>query len=107
MRRYWWFVWVKVAVLAVILLVGYFAVKSTVNALIEPYVLETPRETVSEPSDGEAEEEEANIVDRVMGWVENVLDVQLDYESMIFDYANDYAKEMIEQSDDERNLTNQ
>ena len=106
MRRYWWFVWVKVAVLAVVLLVGYFAVKHRVDTLVSPYVLDTPRETVAEtaPEAPDDAVESSNMVDKMMTWVEKKFGVQLDYERLIFDYANGYAKDMIRQSDEERNV---
>lgn len=103
MRRYWWFVWVKVAVLAVALFFAYQYVRDYVDELLSPYLIEAPEEAA--PSeDLEDSEDEGNKVDQLMGWVEEKLDVQINYEDLIFDYANDYAQKMIEQSDDERSV---
>lgn len=98
MRRYWWFVWVKVAVLAVALFFAYRYVHGVVDDLLSPYLLEESQE---EPS---ADDENENKVDQLMGWVEDKLDVKIDYENLIFDYANDYAQKMIEQSEEERTV---
>ncbi len=98
MRRYWWFVWVKVAVLAVALFIAYRFVSSQVNDMLSPYLIDEPTEAVVE------EDGEPNPVDKLMGWVERKLDVQINYEDLIFDYANEYAQKMMEESDEERNV---
>ncbi len=98
MRRYWWFVWVKVAVLAVALFFAYRHVHGVVDDLLSPYLLEESQE---EPT---VDDENENKVDQLMGWVEDKLDVKIDYENLIFDYANDYAQKMIEQSEEERTV---
>lgn len=100
MRRYWWFVWVKVAVLAVALFFAYRFVHGYVDDLLSPYLIEEPQETA--PSEDDTEE---NKVDALMGWVEDKLDVQINYEDLIFDYANEYAQKMIEESEQERDIT--
>ena len=99
MGKYWWTVWIKVAVLAAVLLGAYLYVKDYVTDLFEPYLLEEP--AVTEPTD---ETEEPNIVEKLVGKVESVFDVRINYEDMIFDYANGYAKQMMEDSRAERNV---
>ena len=37
--------------------------------------------------------------------IQEKLNIRLDYENLIFDYANEYAKTMMEQSHEERNPT--
>lgn len=98
MRRYWWFVWVKVAVLAVALFFAYRYVHGIVDDLLSPYLLEESQREAA------TDDEEENKVDQLMGWVEDKLDVRIDYENLIFDYANDYAQEMIRQSEEERTV---
>ena len=106
MGKYWWTVWLKVAVLAAVLLGAYLYVKDYVTDLFEPYLLEEP--AVTEPTDVNAEPtdetEEANIVEELVGKVEDAFDVRINYEDMIFDYANGYAKQMMEDSQAERNV---
>ena len=96
MRRYWWTVWIKVAVLAVVLLLAYNFVSGIVKDTVGPYLLEEPRQ--------EQAEEDKDIVQKLVGKVENVFDVQIDYENFIFDFANDYAQKMMEQSDEEHQV---
>lgn len=98
MRRYWWFVWVKVAVLAVTLFFAYRYVHGVVDDLLSPYLLEESQE------ESTVDDENENKVDQLMGWVEDKLDVKIDYENLIFDYASDYAQKMIEQSEEERTV---
>ena len=99
MGKYWWTVWIKVAVLAAVLLGAYLYAKDYVTDMFEPYLLEEP--AVTEPTD---ETEEPNIVEKLVGKVEPVFDVRINYEDMIFDYANGYAKQMMEDSQAERNV---
>ena len=99
MGKYWWTVWIKVAVLAAVLLGAYLYAKDYVTDMFEPYLLEEP--AVTEPTD---ETEEPNIVEKLVGKVESVVDVRINYEDMIFDYANGYAKQMMEDSQAERNV---
>ena len=99
MGKYWWTVWIKVAVLAAVLLGAYLYAKDDVTDMFEPYLLEEP--AVTEPTD---ETEEPNIVEKLVGKVESVFDVRINYEDMIFDYANGYAKQMMEDSQAERNV---
>lgn len=102
MRRNWWFVWVEVAVLAVALFVSYKIVSAKVDGMLSPYLtgdLEVPAAT--EPT--ETTEEEANIVDKIMNKAESVIGKKINYEDLIFDYANAYAKEMMKESEQERN----
>jgi len=98
MRRYWWTVWIKVAVLAIVLLVGFFVVKKYVKGFFEPYLLE-------ESGTAEAQEvaEDSDPVKAIFEKVEDKLGFRFRYEDMIFDYANDFAKDMMEDSEAERN----
>ena len=102
MRRNWWFVWVEVAVLAVALFISYKIVAAKVDGMLSPYLtgdLEVPAAT-------ETTEEEANIVDKIMNKAESVIGKKINYEDLIFDYANAYAKEMMKESEKERNAVN-
>lgn len=92
MRRCWWTVWIEVAVMAVILIVAYHFVTGMVRDLVSPYIIE--EEQVGERSD--------NMIKEIMESVEDKLNVRIDYENMIFDYANDYAGTMMDQSHEER-----
>ncbi len=95
MGRYWWTVWIKVAVMAVVLLLAYNFVSGIVKDTFEPYLLE----------DGVREElDEEDMVQKLVGKVEGVFGVQIDYENLIFDFANDYARKMMEQSDEEHHI---
>ena len=98
MRRYWWTVWIKVAVLALVLLFGYFAAKKYISGLFEPYVIE--EEDVEEAPDVA---ENSDPVKAIFGKVQDKLGFRFRYEDMIFDYANDFAKDMMEDSVAERN----
>lgn len=98
MRRYWWTVWIKVAVLAIVLLVGFFAAKKYVKGFFEPYLIE------ESDSAGEPEvAEDSDPVKAIFEKVEDKLGFRFRYEDMIFDYANDFAKDMMEDSEAERN----
>ena len=99
MRRYWWTVWIKVAVLAVVLLIGYFAVKRYVYSYFEPYVIEDSS-AAEEPEVGE----DSDPVKAIFEKVEDKLGFRFRYEDMIFDYANDYAKDLMEDSVKERSV---
>lgn len=96
MRRYWWTVWIKVAVMAVVLLLAYNFVSGIVKDTVGPYLLEEPRP--------EQTEEDEDMVKKLVGKVEGVLGVQIDYENFIFDFANEYAQKMMEQSDEEHHV---
>lgn len=98
MRRYWWTVWIKVAILAVVLLVGYIAAKNYVYSFFEPYVIEESS-TEEEPEVAEGSDPVKAIFEKV----EDKLGFRFRYEDMIFDYANDFAKNMMEDSVAERN----
>lgn len=97
MGRYWWTVWIKVAVLAVALLFAYRYAKGFVVGLFEPYLLE-------ESVQVEADTQDSDLVKQVFGKIEEKFDVKIDYENMIFDYANEYAQTMMKQSVEERNV---
>ncbi len=92
MRRCWWTVWIEVAIVAVLLFFGYKYVTGMVHDLVSPYLIE--EEQVGERSD--------NMIKKIVEKIEDKLDVRFDYENMIFDYANDYAGKMMEQSREER-----
>ncbi len=102
MRRNWWFVWVEVAVLAVALLVSYKLVMAKVDGLLSPYLAGE----IEQPAVTEATEEEPNIVDKIMSKAESIVGKKINYEDLIFDYANAYAKEMMAESEKERNAVN-
>lgn len=92
MRQLWWTVWIKVAIVAVILFVGFKYVTGMVQDLITPYLIE--EDEVGERSD--------NVIKQIVEKVEEKMGVRIDYENLIFDYANDYADKMMEQSKEER-----
>ena len=92
MRRCWWTVWIWVAVMAVLLFSGYKFAMGMVRDLVSPYIIE--EEQVGERSD--------NKIKEIMEKIEAKLGVRFDYESLIFDYANDYAGKMIAKSREER-----
>lgn len=92
MRRCWWTVWIEVALMAVLLFFGYKYVTGMVRDLVSPYLIEESE--IGERSD--------NMIKQVVEKVEEKLDIRIDYENMIFDYANDYAGKMMEQSREER-----
>ncbi len=115
MRKYWWTVWIKVAVLAVVLFMGYRYVSGWVVDLFSPYLIEEsdtsgvtseddmPSEETALEQESTEEETEGNLVMDIFGKIEDTFDVKIDFENMIFDYANEYALEMKEQSEQERN----
>ncbi len=92
MRRCWWTVWIEVAIVAVLLFFGYKYVTGMVQDLISPYLIE--EDQVGERSD--------NLIKEIVEKVEAKLKVRIDYENLIFDYANDYAGKMMDQSREER-----
>lgn len=122
MSRYWWTVWIKVAVLAVVLILAYTAVSKYVKNTFEPYLLdntatvetapEQSGDSDKEPNDGDAtedgekdaEQSGSDSIKSIMEKLEGKLGVYIDYERFIFDYANDYAQRMMEESKDERNI---
>ena len=101
MRKYWWTVWIKVAVLAIVLLLAYNFVMNKVESIISPYLIEETQ-MESQPQEEEPAED-GNLVMDVLGKVEDVLGVKIDFENLIFDFANEYAKTVKEQSFEERN----
>ena len=92
MRQYWWTVWIKVAVVALLLFFGYRYVTGMVQDLVSPYLIE--EEEVGERSD--------NLIKQVVEKVEEKFSFRIDYENLIFDYANDYAGRMMDESHEER-----
>ena len=106
MTKYWWTVWIKVAVMAVVLIFAYNLISGFVRDLFDPYLLDeaVPETSVSEQeSDGE-EPENANPLITVVSKVEQVFGIEIDYENMLFDYANEYAQAMMEGSKEDRNV---
>ncbi|MBQ6430978.1 MAG: hypothetical protein IJJ99_03770 [Oscillospiraceae bacterium] len=99
MRRYWWTVWIKVAVLAIVLLIGFFAAKKYVRGFFEPYLIEEEDTVEEEPEVAE----DSDPVKAIFGKVQDKLGFRFRYEDMIFDYANGFAKDMMEDSEAERN----
>ena len=92
MRRCWWTVWIEVAIVAVLLFFGYKYVTGMVMDIVSPYLIE--EHEVGERSD--------NLIKQMVEMVEEKFDFRVDYENLIFDYANDYAGEMMDQSKAER-----
>ena len=101
MRRYWWTIWIKVAVLALILFIGYRFASNKVEELVSPYLIEETSEEQS--ADETAQKDSGNLVTKILGKIEETFDVKIDFENLIFDYANEYAMDMKEQSQQERN----
>ena len=99
MRKYWWTVWIKVAVLAIVLLLGYQFISGKIDEIVSPYLIE---ETQS--ASDSAEQNEGNLLMGILGKVENFFGVKIDFENLIFDFANEYALNIIEQSKEDRNL---
>lgn len=110
MRRAWWTVWIKVAVLAVVLFLGYRFAKGKVDGILSSYLTDrSPSETTESTSaalddpqeDGESKSQV--LIEKAVSWAEKLVGKQIDYENLIFDYANDYAHRMMDESDEERN----
>ena len=101
MHRTWWFTWVKVAVLAVVLVIVFYAGYGMVMDMLSPYLTEVAAD--EEP----AAPEQDNIVTKLVDKVQNLLHVEIDYENLIFDYANEYAMKMMEESDEERHAVSE
>ena len=79
---------------------AYNFVSGIVQETVEPYLLEEEAQTETEAP---AEEADADIVKSLVGRVESVFGIRLDYENFIFEFANDYAQTMMEQSEAEHN----
>lgn len=99
MRKYWWTVWIKVAVIALVLVLAYQFASSKIEQMVSPYLIE---ETQS--ASDEVLQDERNLVMKTLGKIEEFFNVKIDFESLIFDYANEYALGIIEQSKEERNV---
>ena len=105
MTKYWWTVWIKVAVMAVVLIFAYNLISGFVRDLFDPYLLEeTPAETSVSVQEDETEAEPANPLVALVSKVERTFNIKLDYENMLFDYANEYAQAMMEGSKEDRNV---
>lgn len=94
MRRCWWTVWIEVAILAALLFLGFRFVSDQVQMLLDPYLIE--EDEIGDRTD--------NVIKDLVEKAEEKLNIRIDYENMIFDYANGYAKTMMEQSHEERNM---
>ncbi|MBR4308520.1 MAG: hypothetical protein IKT58_02890 [Oscillospiraceae bacterium] len=94
MRKYWWTVWIEVGIMAVLLILMYNFAVGTVRQYLSPYIIE--EEEVGERTD--------NAIKDIMEKVEDKMKIRVDYENMIFDYANEYAQNMMKQSHEERNM---
>ncbi len=94
MRRCWWTVWIEVAIVTVILVFAYQFVENKIEELVSPYLIE----------EDEVGERNESIITDLVEKLEDKLGIRLDYENMIFDYANEYAKTMMEQSEEERTV---
>ena len=95
MRRLWWTVWIEVAIVAFLLYTGFDYARDKVQEYLSPYLIE--EEEVGERSD--------NIVTQLVEMVEEQFSIRLNYEDMIFDYANEFALTLMEQSEEERKPT--
>ena len=102
--KYWWTVWIKVAVMAAVLIVAYNFISGIVRDLFDPYLLEESETVVAPSEETEEEEGDTNPLISLVGKVEEAFDVKIDYENMLFDYANEYAQEMMTQSKEDRNV---
>ena len=102
MRRYWWTVWIKVAVLAIVLLVAYNFASDKIEEMFSPYLIEET-EATDDIALEEATGEDENILTGILSKIESTFDVKIDYENMIFDYANEYAQTIKEEAREERN----
>jgi hypothetical protein len=91
-RRFWWTVWIEVAIVAFLLYMGYDFARDKVQEYLTPYLIE--EEEVGERSE--------NIVSQIVEKVEERFGIRMNYEDMIFDYANEFALTLMEQSEEER-----
>lgn len=107
MDRTWWTVWIKVAVLAAVLLVAFLSVKKLVMDTLDPYLLQEPAQIQTDGAEDGEEGEEPDPVQTLVGKAEKLLGVHIDYENFIFDFANQYAKDMMAQSEQEHNQISQ
>lgn len=106
MDKYWWTVWIKVAVLAVVLLVAYHYVSGFVKDTVQPYLLEESAVETTGPNDAQddAQSGAANMVQKIFGKIDQTFGVHIDYENFVFDYANAYAQQMMKESDAEHHV---
>ncbi len=95
MHRTWWFTWIKVAVLAIALFIVFRAGYGVVQGMLSPYLTEiAANEEPKQP-------DQDNIVTKLVDRAQNLFHVEIDYENLIFDYANEYALKMMEESNEE------
>lgn len=101
MHRTWWFTWIKVAVLALVLVIVFRTGYGIVMNILSPYITEV--------AEGEepAAPEQSNIVTELVAKVQDAFHIEIDYENLIFDVANDYAMKMMEESDEERHAVSE
>ena len=97
MRRCWWTVWIEVAILAALLFLGFRFVSDQVQMLLDPYLIE--EDEIGDRTD--------NVIKDLVEKAEEKLNIRIDYENMIFDYANKYANTMMDQSREERKPVNE
>ena len=82
----------------------------TAAAESEPVKIEDSENIPDAGNETENAEEElaesggADALKSIVEKIENKVGVYIDYESFIFDYANDYAQRMMEESRQERNV---
>lgn len=79
MGRYWWITWIKVGVALVFAGVLILVARHEVNKRLSKYAIEAPAEN-------------AKFYEK------------LDLENLVFDFANSYAQQAMEESDAERNV---
>ena len=103
MRRFWWTVWIKVAVLAIILLIGYNYASNKIEDMVSPYLIEESQTAEEETADSSGDKN-GNLLTSILNKIEEVLEVKIDFENLIFDYANEYAMDLKEQSQNDRNV---
>lgn len=101
MHRTWWFTWVKVAALAIALFVVFHAGYGVLKGMLSPYLTEV--------AEGEepAAPEQSNLVTKIVEKAQNLFHVEINYEDLIFDYANEYAMRMMEESYEEQHAVSQ
>lgn len=102
MYRNWWFVWVRVGVLALALFLAFRFCWGKVDDLVSPYLIGDSQPTVSERADPDSEE--TDIIGKVTTMLNKVFDAEVDLENLIFDYANEYARRMVDRSYADRTI---
>lgn len=80
--------------MAALLFFAYNFVSDQVRELFSPYLIE--EDQIGDRTD--------NAIKELVEKAEEKLKIRIDYENMIFDYANKYAQTMMEQSHEERSV---